>query len=145
MGEPIKCPTVALRKLRRPDQQGNPQIRESRTLAPARPRTQAACLQCLHAPVCGCFSRPANLRISHYGAFLENPVPKHISKHRVYLWKYAHTLYIYIYIHIFMYVYIYIYICRYTHVRINQTTAHIYIYIYTHMYKLLYIYLTLSF
>ena len=53
---------------------GNPHVRESRVLAPVRPRMQAAGLQCLKAPDCGCFSRPANTRVSRYGAFPEDPV-----------------------------------------------------------------------
>ena len=42
----------------------SPYIRESRILAPVRPRIQAAGLQRLKPPDCACFSRPANPRIS---------------------------------------------------------------------------------
>ena len=50
--------------------QGQPHI----ILAPVRPRMQAASLQCLKAPGCGCLSRPANPRFSRYGAFPKDPV-----------------------------------------------------------------------
>ena len=62
-----------------PEHHGNSHIRESRMLAPARPRMQAAGLQSLTTPDRGCFSRPENPRISRHEAFPKNSVTQGID------------------------------------------------------------------
>ena len=66
---------------RRPDHQGNPHIRDNKNmLASVRPRTQAACLQCLELRIAVAFSRPANPRISRHGALPEDSVTQSKSR-----------------------------------------------------------------
>ena len=87
---PARCNAAAGKRARPPARRARPSIlhgeagrscpsddqisRESRMLSPVGHRIQAAGLQCLKAPDCGCFSRTANPRSSRYGAFPESPV-----------------------------------------------------------------------
>ena len=57
--------------------------RDANASAPMRPRMQAAggWFAVPNAPDRGCFSQPANQRISRYGAFLEHQVTNMVSFH----------------------------------------------------------------
>ena len=104
-------------------------IRESRILAPVRPRVQAAGLRCLKAPDCRCFTRPANPRISRYGAFPENPVTQGPIRKSYALYEDGQTktcstfqslrlrplsyYYYYYYYYHYLYYYYYYYCCCY--------------------------------
>ena len=133
--------------LRWPDHRENPSIRESRILAPVRPRMQAAGLQCLKLQISLASPEPRprafpgtklsrKIRSPHIVVapsrhvvyerwciycLLERPDNKHIHKRIIYVC-------VYIYIDICMYIYMYIYIYIHVHVHIH-VDIHMYTYI----------------
>ena len=68
------CIQIPRLMFRRPDHQGKSAYQGKPHIGPSETWDAGCWCAVPKAPACGCFSRPANPRISRYGAFLENSV-----------------------------------------------------------------------